>query len=85
MLCLVEKVYARLAIYVQGRVERGKHAHNALYQLIVAASGSFTVTLEDGRAKRTFTLYHPYLGLLVEPSIWRDLSDFSSGSVYSVS
>ena len=69
---------------VPGGVERGGHAHKALYQLIVAASGSFTVTLDDGENKRSFTLNRPYQGLLVVPGIWRDLSDFSSGSVCMV-
>ena len=69
---------------VPGGVERGGHAHKALFQLIVAASGSFTVTLDDGMAKRSFTLNRPYQGLLVVPGIWRDLSDFSSGSVCMV-
>ena len=66
---------------VPGGVERGGHAHKTLYQLILAVSGSFTVTLNDGKAKRSFTLNRPYQGLLVKPGIWRDLSDFSSGSV----
>lgn len=66
---------------VPGGVERGGHAHKSLYQLVMAASGSFTVTLNDGKAKRSFTLNRPYQGLLVKPGIWRDLSDFSSGSV----
>lgn len=66
---------------VPGGVERGGHAHKSLYQLVMAVSGSFTVTLNDGKAKRSFTLNRPYQGLLVKPGIWRDLSDFSSGSV----
>ena len=66
---------------VPGGEERGGHAHKKLYQLIVAASGSFTVTLNDGRVKRTFLLNRPYQGLLVVPGIWRTLDDFSSGSV----
>jgi dTDP-4-dehydrorhamnose 3,5-epimerase-like enzyme len=66
---------------VPGGVERGGHAHKALSQFIVAVSGAFTVTLNDGKAKRSFTLNRPYQGLLVKPGIWRDLSDFSSGSV----
>lgn len=66
---------------VPGGVERGGHAHKTLSQLIVAASGSFTVTLNDGKARRSFCLNRPYEGLLVKPGIWRDLSDFSSGSV----
>ena len=48
---------------------------------MVAVSGSFTVTLDDGCVKRTFTLNRPYQGLLVVPGIWRTLDDFSSGSV----
>lgn len=66
---------------VPGGVERGGHAHKALYQLIVAVSGSFTVTLDDGTNKKIVTLNRPYQGLLVKPGIWRDLDDFSSGSV----
>ena len=66
---------------VPGGESRGGHAHEALRQLIVAASGSFNVTLDDGSVKRTFTLNRPYQGLLVVPGIWRELDDFSSGSV----
>lgn len=66
---------------VPGGESRGGHAHKELYQLIVAASGSFTVTLDDGRVKRTFLLNRPYQALLVVPGIWRELDDFSSGSV----
>lgn len=66
---------------VPGGESRGAHAHRALYQLIIAASGSFSVTLDDGRVKRTFVLNRPYQGLLVVPGIWRTLDDFSSGSV----
>lgn len=66
---------------VPGGVSRGGHAHKNLYQLIVAASGSFYVTLDDGNVKRTFFLNRPYQGLFVKPGIWRELDDFSSGSV----
>lgn len=66
---------------VPGGESRGAHAHKQLYQLIVAASGSFTVTLDDGFEKKSFMLNRSYYGLLVVPGIWRDLDDFSSGSV----
>ena len=66
---------------VPGGESRGGHAHKALYQLIVAASGSFSVTLDDGRDKKTIVLNRPYQGLLVVPGIWRTLDNFSSGSV----
>ena len=66
---------------VPGGESRGAHAHKALYQLIIAANGSFSVTLDDGRQKRSFNLKRSYYGLLVVPGIWRDLNDFSSGAV----
>lgn len=69
---------------VPGGESRGAHAHKELSQLIIAASGSFTVTLDDGVVKRTFTLNRPYQGLYVVPGIWRTLDDFSSGSVCMV-
>ncbi len=69
---------------VPGGESRGSHAHRELSQLIVAASGSFRVVLDDGTAKRAFVLNRPYQGLLVKPGIWRDLDDFSSGAVCMV-
>ena len=69
---------------VPGGENRGSHAHKELSQLIIAASGSFTVTLDDGEVKRTFLLNRPYQGLFVVPGIWRTLDDFSSGSVCMV-
>ena len=64
-----------------GGESRGGHAHKALFQLILAVSGSFSVTLDDGTDKKTFVLNRPYQGLLVVPGIWRTLDDFSSGAV----
>lgn len=69
---------------VPGGESRGSHAHYDLEQLIIAASGSFRVTLDDGKCKRTFYLNRPYQGLHVKPGIWRDLDDFSSGAVCMV-
>lgn len=69
---------------VPGGAERGGHAHKALQQLIVAMSGSFDVVLDDGREKRRFHLNRSYVGLYVCPMIWRELDNFSSGSVCMV-
>ena len=66
---------------IPGGESRGGHAHKELFQLVIAASGSFNVTLNDGNVKRTFTLNRPYQGLLIVPGIWRELNDFSSGAV----
>lgn len=69
---------------VPGGSERGGHAHKGLHQLIVAMSGSFDVVLDDGREKRRFHLNRSYSGLYVCPMIWRELDNFSSGSVCMV-
>jgi len=69
---------------VPGGESRGAHAHRELSQLIIAASGSFRVTLDDGNVKRSYILNRPYQGLYVKPGIWRDLDDFSSGAVCMV-
>jgi hypothetical protein len=69
---------------VPGGSERGGHAHKALHQLIIAMSGSFDVVLDDGRGKQRLHLNRSYYGLYVCPMIWRELDNFSSGSVCMV-
>lgn len=65
---------------VPGGEERGGHAHKDLYQLLIAAGGSFDVELNDGKNIKTITLNRPYNGLLIKPGIWREIKNFSSGS-----
>ena len=69
---------------VPGGESRGSHAHRDLQQMIVAVSGSFTVVLDDGKARRSFFLNRPWIGLSVAPGIWRTVEDFSSGAVRMV-
>jgi hypothetical protein len=69
---------------VPGGAERGGHAHKALRQLIVAMSGSFDVILDDGTRRELFHLNRSHYGLYVCPMIWRELNNFSSGSVCMV-
>lgn len=66
---------------IPGGESRGGHAHKELRQLIVAASGSFDVLLNDGKNKKIVTLNRPDYGLFVVPGIWRELMEFSSGAV----
>ena len=66
---------------IPGGEARGGHAHKALYQLVIAASGSFDVLLDDGINKKVVTLNRPYYGLLIVPGIWRELIEFSSGAI----
>ena len=66
---------------VPGGEDRGGHAHKELQQLIVAVSGSFDITIDDGRNKKTISLNRPYYGLHIIPGIWRDLTNFSSGAI----
>lgn len=65
---------------VPGGEDRGGHAHKGLYQLIIAAGGSFDITLNDGLKKKKITLNRPYQGIYIVPGIWRDIDNFSSGS-----
>lgn len=69
---------------IPGGESRGGHAHKVLYQLIIAASGSFEVLLDDGINKKIVRLNRPNFGLLVVPGIWRELFEFSSGSICMV-
>ncbi len=66
---------------VPGGAARGGHAHKALQQFIIAAMGSFDVILDDGRERKRFHLNRSYYGLFVPTMIWRELDNFSSGSV----
>lgn len=69
---------------VPGGASRAGHGHKALKQLMIAMSGSFDVTLDDGREKRKVHLNRSYFGLYIPPMIWRELDNFSSGSVCMV-
>ncbi len=69
---------------VPGGSERGGHAHKQLHQFIVAMSGSFDIVLDDGQNKKRVHLNRSYNGLYVCPMIWRELDNFSSGSVCMV-
>ena len=69
---------------VPGGAERGGHAHKDLHQLIIAMSGSFDVILDDGQNKKRYHLNRSYNGLYICPMVWRELDNFSSGSVCMV-
>jgi hypothetical protein len=78
----IERVYY---LYdVPSGAVRGGHAHRSLQQLLVPLSGSFDVLLDDGAEKRSVHLNRPSIGLLLTPMIWRELVNFSSGSVCMV-
>lgn len=66
---------------VPGGENRGAHAHKKLQQLIIAASGSFEITLDDGSTRRTYNLNRPYMGLYMPSGLWRELGNFSSGAI----
>lgn len=69
---------------VPGGAARAAHGHRSLHQLMVAMSGSFDVTLDDGKEKKLFHLNRSYFGLYIPPMIWRDLDNFSSNAVCMV-
>jgi dTDP-4-dehydrorhamnose 3,5-epimerase-like enzyme len=69
---------------VPGGAERGGHAHRGLQQLFIAMSGSFDVVLDDGRERKRVHLNRSYTGLYVPEMVWREIDNFSSGSVCMV-
>jgi len=66
---------------VPGGAERGGHGHRELEQVIIAMSGSFDIVIDDGREKRSFHMNRSYYGLYICPMMWREIVNFSSGSV----
>jgi len=66
---------------IPGGESRGGHAHKELQQLIIAASGSFDVMIDDGKNKKIVNLNRPYYGLYLVPGMWRELLNFSSGAI----
>jgi dTDP-4-dehydrorhamnose 3,5-epimerase-like enzyme len=63
---------------------RGGHAHKNLHQVLIAISGSFDVTLDDGKTQTKVFLNKPNIGLHIKPGIWREINNFSAGSVVFV-
>jgi hypothetical protein len=61
--------------------ERGGHAHKELQQIIIAAMGSFDLVIDDGEKKKIITLNRPFTGVYIVPGIWRELKNFSAGSI----
>jgi len=66
---------------VPGGAVRAGHGHRELHQLIIAIAGSFDIVLDDGHDTKQFHLDRSYFGLYVPPMIWREINNFSSGSV----
>ncbi|WP_159021426.1 FdtA/QdtA family cupin domain-containing protein [Formosa sp. L2A11] len=66
---------------VPSDASRGGHAHKTLSQFLIPVSGSFQVRVKDGEGERLITLNKPDIGLLIVPGIWREIENFSSGSV----
>jgi dTDP-4-dehydrorhamnose 3,5-epimerase-like enzyme len=60
---------------------RGGHAHKEQKEFLIALSGSFDVLIDDGKSKQTILLNKPNFGLLIPQGIWRELNNFSAGSV----
>lgn len=61
--------------------ERGQHAHRSCWELVMAISGSFSLTLSDGTQEKMFCLNSPNSGVLIPPMVWCRLHDFSQGCV----
>lgn len=60
---------------------RGGHSHIEQHEVLIALSGSFEVTVNDGKDKKSYLLNKPNVGLYLPKGIWRELENFSSGAV----
>jgi dTDP-4-dehydrorhamnose 3,5-epimerase-like enzyme len=66
---------------VPSTARRGGHAHKEQFEFLIPLSGSFDVLLKDGKNEQIVTLNKPDKGLLIKSNVWRELENFSSGSV----
>ncbi len=66
---------------VPADAERGGHSHHSEQRLIIAVTGAFDVTVDDGHRRLTFHLDRPYRALYIPAGIWRTIGNFTSGSV----
>jgi len=66
---------------IAGGESRGAHAHKKCHQYLIAASGSFEVSLDDGSYKRQVFLNRPNIGLHIPPGVWASEVNFSSGAI----
>ena len=66
---------------VPGGENRGGHAFRQNEEFVIALSGSFDVTVDDGKEKKTFTLNRSYYGLYIPAGLWREMSNFSTNSL----
>ena len=69
---------------VPGGATRAAHGHKNLHQFMIAMSGSFDITMDDGVNKKKYHLNRSYMGIYIPPMIWRDLDNFSSGAICMV-
>lgn len=75
----IERVYYLYDIPSEST--RGGHAHYDLEQYVIAASGSFIFVLDDGKDKKEFFLNNPAKALHIKKGIWREMKEFSGGSI----
>ncbi|MGN7912513.1 sugar 3,4-ketoisomerase [Enterobacter cloacae] len=78
----IKRVYYMFG--TQTNVRRGYHAHKELRQLAIPVSGSCRFMLDDGKEKVDILLDNPALGLLIEPSIWHEMYDYSHDCILLV-
>ena len=75
----IKRVYYLFDIPSNAR--RGGHSHKEQFELLIPLSGSFEVIVDDGKEKKVIALNKPDKGLLIKSNVWRELENFSSGSV----
>ena len=69
---------------VNDDIIRGKHSHKKLHQVLICLNGSVDIKIENHFGTQMYTLNDPSVGLYVGPDNWREMSNFSEGSVLLV-
>ena len=68
----------------QNGVDRGKHAHKSLQQLIICVTGSFVLHLDDGQSVEQILMNKPGKAVYLDGVVWRELRDLSTNCVINV-
>jgi len=69
---------------VEQGVARGFHSHRKLHQVLICLNGSVKIRLKNPNEEEVVELNEPSVGLYIGPYIWREMFDFTEGSVLLV-
>lgn len=69
---------------VEEGVTRGFHSHNKLHQVLICLNGSVKIKVKNPKEEEIIELNDPSVGLYIGTCVWREMFDFTEGSVLLV-